>query len=72
MLAYNILRIIGQISLEGRLDTGFLLTGIKQLPKTNGTVMQDLIYMAGRLINSGRRWSFLLANQSGRIPVFPV
>ncbi len=57
LLAYNILRIIGQISIEEQ--TGFRIPANRR--KTTArrrmrTVMQDLIYMAGRLIKSGRRW----------------
>jgi len=55
MLTYNMMRIIGQISLEESVRL--------QLPGSRGkkvkrrrirTVMQDLMYMAGRLIYSGR------------------
>ena len=58
MLVYNMLRIIGQESLE-------LSNGDGQIPQPRRkkvkrrrvrTVMQDLIYMAGRLIRTGRRW----------------
>ena len=57
MLTYNMLRIIGQQSLEE--------AEMSQLPGSRSktvsrrrirTVMQDLIYMAGRLIHTGRRW----------------
>jgi hypothetical protein len=57
MLTYNMLRIIGQQSLEE--------AELSQLPGSRSkkvsrrrirTVMQDLIYMAGRLIHTGRRW----------------
>jgi len=57
LLAYNILRIIGQISIEEQ--EGYLLPGNRRKPVARRrlrTVMQDLIYMAGRLIKSGRRW----------------
>lgn len=70
MLAYNILRIIGQISLEEQ--TGYRLPANRR--KTTArrrvrTVMQDLIYMAGRLLNSGRRWliSFGAINPFARL-----
>jgi hypothetical protein len=58
MLVYNILRIIGQHSLEE-------IDAIVQLPKPRQkkvkrrrirTVMHDLIYMAGRLIHTKRQW----------------
>ena len=57
MLTYNMLRIIGQQSLEE--------AELSQMPGSRSkkvsrrrirTVMQDLIYMAGRLIHTGRRW----------------
>jgi len=58
MLTYNMLRVIGQISLEEMKKD--------QLPGSRGkkvvtrrrirTVIQDLMYMAGRLIETGRRW----------------
>jgi hypothetical protein len=57
MLTYNMLRIIGQQSLEE--------AEVSQLPGSRRkkvsrrrirTVMQDLIYMAGRLIYTGRKW----------------
>ncbi|MBF0235874.1 MAG: IS1380 family transposase [Desulfamplus sp.] len=57
LLAYNILRIIGQVSLEEQ--SGCKLPG-NRCKKTKRrrlrTVMQDIIYMAGRLTKSGRRW----------------
>ena len=58
MMVYNILRIVGQQSLEE-------LDSTEPLPKPRQkkvkrrrikTVMQDLIYMAGRLIHTGRQW----------------
>jgi hypothetical protein len=57
MLTYNMLRIIGQQS--------FKEAELSQLPGSRSkkvsrrrirTVMQDLIYMAGRLIHTGRGW----------------
>ncbi|MDM8556494.1 IS1380 family transposase, partial [Desulfococcaceae bacterium HSG7] len=57
MLTYNMLRAIGQISIQE-----------SDLPETPGnrrkkvkrrrirTVIQDLMYMAGRLVTSGRKW----------------
>lgn len=57
MLTYNMLRIIGQCSL--------LEADLNQMPRNRAkkvarrrirTVMQDLMYMAGRLINTGRGW----------------
>ena len=57
MLAYNMLRIIGQISLE-EADTSEL-PGIRRKKVSRRrirTVIQDLMYMAGRLVTRGRRW----------------
>ena len=57
MLTYNMLRIIGQISLEESNPTE--LPGIrtkKVLRRRIRTVMQDLMYMAGRLVTRGRQW----------------
>jgi hypothetical protein len=57
MIAYNMLRIIGQISLE---EIGAdLLPGSRNKKVSRRrirTVMQDLIYMAGRLTHSSRKW----------------
>ena len=59
MMAYNMLRILGQQSLEAMKDND-----IEDLPRPRRkpvdrrrirTVMQDLIYMAGRLIHTGRQ-----------------
>jgi len=57
LLAYNILRILGQISLEEQ-DEYKLPANRCQKPKRRRlrTVMQDIIYMAGRLSKTGRRW----------------
>lgn len=57
MLTYNMLRIIGQISLEE--NDPDEVPGIrhkKVFRRRIRTVMQDLIYMAGRLVTRGRRW----------------
>jgi hypothetical protein len=57
MLTYNMLRIIGQISIEERDPTE--LPGIRRKKVTRRrirTVMQDLMYMAGRLVTGGRQW----------------
>jgi len=57
MLTYNMLRIIGQISLEESDPTE--LPGIRRKKVARRrirTVMQDLMYMAGRLVTRGRRW----------------
>jgi hypothetical protein len=57
MLAYNMLRIIGQVSIE---ETNLSeLPGIRRKKVTRRrirTVIQDLMYMAGRLVSSGRKW----------------
>jgi hypothetical protein len=58
LLAYNILRIIGQISLEEQDENNLPINRRKKVSRRRlRTVMQDLMYMAGRLIYSGRRWS---------------
>ena len=57
LLAYNILRIVGQVSIEEQ-DEYKLPANRYKKPKRRRlrTVMQDIIYMAGRLTKSGRRW----------------
>ncbi len=57
MLTYNMLRIIGQISLEES-DPNELpgIRNKKVLRRRIRTVMQDLMYMAGRLVTRGRQW----------------
>ena len=57
MLTYNMLRIIGQISLEESDPSE--LPGIRRKKVARRrirTVMQDLMYMAGRLVTRGRKW----------------
>jgi len=57
LLAYNILRIIGQISIEEQ--EVFILPANRHKKVSRRrlrTIMQDLIYMAGRVIKTGRRW----------------
>ena len=57
MLTYNMLRIIGQISLEESDPNE--LPGIRNKKVSRRrirTVMQDLMYMAGRLVTRGRQW----------------
>jgi hypothetical protein len=57
MLTYNMLRIIGQISLEESDPNE--LPGVRKKKVSRRrirTVMQDLIYMAGRLVTRGRQW----------------
>jgi len=57
LLAYNILRIIGQISLEEQDENNLPINRKKKVSRRRlRTVMQDLMYMAGRLVYSGRRW----------------
>ncbi len=57
MLAYNMLRIIGQLSVEQMDGTPLPVNRQKKVTRRRiRTVMQDLIYMAGRLIHTGRRW----------------
>ena len=57
MLTYNMLRIIGQISIEE--TDASEMPGIRRKKVTRRrirTVMQDLMYMAGRLVSRGRKW----------------
>ena len=57
LLAYNMLRIIGQISLEEQDEDNRPPNRRKKVSRRRlRTVMQDLMYMAGRLIYSGRQW----------------
>ncbi|SLM33168.1 transposase [Desulfamplus magnetovallimortis] len=70
LLAYNILRIIGQTSIEGQNDEPLPCNRHKQVTRRRlRTVMQDLIYMAGRLIYSSRQWfiSFGIINPFARL-----
>jgi len=56
LLAYNILRIIGQISLEEQEEKSLPINRRKKVSRRRlRTVMQDLMYMAGRLVYSGRQ-----------------
>ena len=57
MLTYNMLRIIGQISLEESDPNE--LPGIRKKKVARRrirTVMQDLMYMAGRLVTRSKKW----------------
>lgn len=58
MLAYNMLKLCGQESL--REDNGNIerIPGLRKKVKRRRirTIIQDLIYMAGRIIHTGRRW----------------
>ncbi len=57
MIAYNMLRIIGQISLEEADPSD--LPGIRRKKVSRRrirTVIQDLMYMAGRLVTRARKW----------------
>lgn len=57
LLGYNILRIIGQTSLEEQNGVDLPKNRKKKVSRRRlKSVMQDLIYMAGRLIHSGRQW----------------
>jgi hypothetical protein len=67
-LAYNMMRIIGQQSLLAMNETDK-----DQMPRPRQkkvtrrrirTVMQDLMYMAGRLIHTGRRWLISLGQMN--------
>eukprot|EP01008_Symbiontida_sp_HLA12_P002155 NODE_34_length_1806_cov_8.697564_g32_i0.p1 GENE.NODE_34_length_1806_cov_8.697564_g32_i0~~NODE_34_length_1806_cov_8.697564_g32_i0.p1 ORF type:complete len:443 (+),score=93.41 NODE_34_length_1806_cov_8.697564_g32_i0:252-1580(+) len=56
LLTYNLIRIIGQKSLEFD-KTHLPGPRLKKVKRRRiRTVMLDLIYMAGRLIHTGRRW----------------
>ena len=57
MLTYNMLRVIGQLSLEDIDTTRLPVNRAKKVTRRRiRTVMQDLIYIAGRLIHTGRKW----------------
>lgn len=57
LLGYNILRIIGQMSLEEqKIETLPANRRNKVSRRRAKTVMQDFIYMAGRLVTKGRQW----------------
>jgi hypothetical protein len=56
LLAYNILRIIGQTSIEEQNEEPLPVNRCKKVSRRRPPVMQDLIYMAGRLIYRGRKW----------------
>lgn len=59
MLSYNMLRIIGQQWVAIDIDEGTLPLSSRQKNVTRRrlrTVMQDIIYMAGRLIKTGREF----------------
>lgn len=57
MLTYNMLRVIGQLSLEDFDKTQLPVNRSKKVTRRRiRTVMQDLIYIAGRLIHTGRKW----------------
>lgn len=60
MVTYNALRIIGQQSLEEARRRGIKLPGSRSSKHVERrrirTVIQDLMYMAGRLIYRGRQW----------------
>jgi len=59
MLVYNMLRVIGQISLEEMSKGPFPKYRRKGVTRRRiKTVIQDLMYMAGRLIHTGRVWYF--------------
>jgi len=57
LLTYNMLRIIGQLSLEENDISQLPVNRRKKVKRRRiRTVMQDLIYIAGRLIHTGRKW----------------
>jgi hypothetical protein len=68
--AYNILRIIGQTSIEEQNNEPLPANRSKKVSRRRlRTVMQDFIYMAGRLIYRGRKWfiSFGRINPFARV-----
>jgi len=70
MLTYNLLRIIGQTSLEELRNNRLPGSRNKKVSRRRiRTVIQDLMYMAGRLIHTGRRWyvSFGCLNPFARL-----
>jgi hypothetical protein len=57
MLTYNLLRVIGQTSLAELNNNRLPGSRNKKVTRRRiRTVIQDLMYMAGRLIYTGRRW----------------
>lgn len=57
MLTYNMLRVIGQVSLEESDPTQLPGTRRRKVTRRRiRTIMQDLMYMAGRLVHRGRKW----------------
>jgi hypothetical protein len=57
MLTHNMLRIIGQVSLEESDPNELPGTRKKNVSRLRiRTVIQDLIYVAGRLVTSSRKW----------------
>jgi len=57
MLTYNLLRVIGQTSLQELNNNRLPGSRNKKVSRRRiRTVIQDLMYMADRLIHTGRRW----------------
>jgi hypothetical protein len=57
MLAYNMLRIIGKLSLEEIKNDELPGSRSRKVSRRRiHTVIQDLIYMADSLIHTGKRW----------------
>ena len=66
MLAYNILRWLGQTGLTGP-DAPLRHPAKRRRIRT---VMQELMYLAGRMIHSGRRIKLALGRQCSGAEIF--
>jgi hypothetical protein len=55
MVAYNLLRLCGQVSLQYQ-ETSPAYRRKKATRRRVGTVIQDLMYLACRIVNHSRRW----------------
>lgn len=66
MLAYNVLRIIGQMTLTGDL----LPVRHRAKRRRLRTVMQELIYLAARVVRSGRQWALQFSSHCPALPAF--
>ena len=67
MVAYNVLRLIGQISLEENKDLpeGKKMPLVKEVKRRRlRSIIQDLMYMASRLIKHARQWCLGIAERN--------
>jgi hypothetical protein len=67
MVAYNILRIIGQTALEenDNLPPGQKMPIRKKIKRRRvRKIIQDFMYMAGKVVNHGNRWRIRLADRN--------